>query len=162
MIQRRLSRKATTPGLTKSNKKVLVSACLVGVCCRFDGSQQVRSDVLLKLKGEVTIPICPEQLGGLPTPRIRAEIAGGNGFDVLQGKAQVIDSEGNDVTQYFLKGAKEALKIVRLYKIERAYLKEKSPSCGTKKIVFRKKVKHGPGVTTALLMKEGVEVISVP
>lgn len=113
------------------------------------------------MKGNLIIPVYPEQLGGLPTPRSRSEINGGDGFDVLQGQARVVNSGGKDVTQFFLKGAKETLKIARLNNIKKAYLKERSPSCGTLKIISKKKVKSGPGVTAGLLMERGIEVIGI-
>lgn len=140
--------------------RVLVSACLVGVKSRYDGNQKLRKNLLKKLKGYAIIPVCPEQLGGMSTPRNRSTLVGGNGLDVLRGKARVIDREGKDVTQSFIKGAKEALKIARLNGIQSVYLKEGSPSCGTKQCV-RKTKKSGPGVTTALFLKEGIEVIGV-
>lgn len=148
-------------GRSKSAGGVLISACLAGLCCRFDGSQRLRKSLLESIKGGLMIPICPEQLGGLSTPRGRAEIISGNGFDVLRGRAKVVNSAGLDITLQFLKGAKETLKIARLNKIQIAYLKEKSPSCGTAKIISRKKVKSGPGVTAAFLIKQGIEVIGV-
>lgn len=107
------------------------------------------------------VPVCPEQLGGLSTPRRPAEIIGGDGFDVLRGRAKVIDSAGKDVTAYFLKGAREVLTIVRLNQVTRVYLKEGSPSCGTTQIVFKKKKRSGSGVTAALLIKEGIEVVGI-
>jgi uncharacterized protein YbbK (DUF523 family) len=144
-----------------SAETVLVSACLVGIDCRFDGARRFRKGILEKLKGSVIIPVCPEQMGGLSTPRRPAEITQGTGFDVLQGKAKVLDSSGCDRTAQFLKGARAALRIARLNEVRKAYLKEKSPSCGKGSIVVRRKARPGPGVTAALLMKEGVEVVGV-
>jgi uncharacterized protein YbbK (DUF523 family) len=82
---------------------------LLGIHCRFDGSQQLKRDFLQKLKGILIVPICPEQLGGLSTPRNPSEIVGGNGLDVLKGRVKVMDSGGYDLTQNFLRGAKETL-----------------------------------------------------
>ncbi len=152
---KRSTKQIETPG-------VLISACLVGIHCRFDGSKRPPEGNLEKLKGSVIIPVCPEQLGGLATPRKPAEITQGTGFDVLQEKAKVLDSSGTDITVQFLQGAEAVLKIAHLNGVEKAYLKEKSPSCGKGSIVCRGKVKPGPGVTAALLMKEGIEVIGVP
>lgn len=151
---KRPAKQIETPG-------VLISACLVGIHCRFDGSKRSPKGNLEKLEGAVIIPVCPEQLGGLATPRKPAEITQGTGFDVLQKKAKVVDSSGTDITAQFLQGAKAVLRIARLNGVEKAYLKEKSPSCGTGSIVHRGKVNPGPGVTAALLMKEGLEVIGV-
>jgi uncharacterized protein YbbK (DUF523 family) len=161
MTKRQLSRRTLGPSGPKSDRRVLVSACLLGFHCRFDGSQGLKRDLLEKLRGSLIIPICPEQLGGLSTPRNPSEIVGGNGFDVLQGRAKVIDSVGYDLTQNFLRGAEETLKIAKIDRIQMAYLKERSPSCGTTQIVRRKKKNAGSGVTAALLMKEGIEVIGV-
>ena len=107
------------------------------------------------------VPVCPEQLGGLSTPRNPSEIVGGNGLDVLKGRAKVIDSADHDLTQNFLRGAKETLRIAKMDGIKKAYLKERSPSCGTTQIVYRKKEKSGLGVTAALLMKEGIDVVGI-
>lgn len=96
------------------------------------------------------IPVCPEQLGGLPTPRTAADLVGGDGHDVLTGKAKVINREGIDVTNQFIRGAQQCLTIVRTQGIETAFLKAKSPSCGLKPQV---------GVTAALLIQHGVRVI---
>ena len=161
MVKRQLSKGTSSPSRLKSEKQVLVSACLVGIHCRFDGSQRLKKDFLEKLRGSLIVPICPEQLGGLSTPRKPSEIVRGNGFDVLEGRAKVIDSGGYDLTQNFLRGAKETLRIAKMNKIQKAYLKERSPSCGTTQIVYRKKEKSGSGVTAALLMKEGIDVVGV-
>jgi len=135
MTKRRLSKGTSSLYRQKSEQKVLVSACLLGIHCRFDGSRRLKKDLLRKLKGTLIVPICPEQLGGLSTPRNPSEIVGGNGFDVLKGRAKVIDSADYDLTQNFLRGAKETLKIAKMDRIQRAYLKERSPSCGTTRIV---------------------------
>jgi uncharacterized protein YbbK (DUF523 family) len=150
--------KPKTP--STSNQIVLLSACLSGIESRYDGHHKLRRGLLLKLGECPILPVCPEQLGGLPTPRSRAQIIRGNGSDVLKGKARVVNAQGQDVTVQFIKGAKETLKIVRLNKIKRVFLKEGSPSCGAKRCIRREK-ESGPGVTTALLLKEGIDVIGV-
>jgi len=142
---------------------ILCSACLLGIKCRYDARQKPNRKVLKLAKKKILIPICPEQLGGLETPREPAEIVGGEGKDVLEGKAKVITESGKDVTKNFILGAKEVLKIARILNIKKAILKQKSPSCGNGKIYdgsFSRKVKKGDGVTTALLKKNGIEVIS--
>lgn len=120
----------------------------------------MRRKILKELRGCAIIPVCPEQLGGMSTPRSRSAIINGSGPDVLKGKARVINQEGRDVTHSFIKGAKEALKIARLNQIRIAYLKEGSPSCGTKQCISGIKI-SGPGITTALFLKEGIEVIGI-
>ncbi|MEN6623517.1 MAG: DUF523 domain-containing protein [Smithella sp.] len=135
-----------------------VSACLLGQRCRWDGQFLPREKQLKSLPG--MIPICPEQLGGLEIPREPAQIIGGNGYDVLNDQARVITSSGVDVTGQFIKGAREALKIVRLSKVKIVVLKERSPSCGVHYIYHGKNLVPGMGVTCALLMSEGFEVLS--
>ncbi len=96
------------------------------------------------------MPVCPEQLGGLSTPRPPARIVGGDGFDVLAGRAKVIRrGDGVDVTEAFVRGAKECLKLVEIFGLEKALLKAKSPSCGLMRPV---------GVTAAALLLSGVEI----
>lgn len=97
------------------------------------------------------IPFCPEQLGGLPTPRYPSEIKG----------SQVINDHGQDVTDSFEKGAREALKLCRIYHAKYAVLKEKSPSCGNGQVYdgsFSGRLVEGRGVTADLLIREGIEV----
>jgi len=145
----------------KESGIILVSACLAGFCCRYDGRDNENQDIVTLVKEGKAVPICPEQLGGLPTPRCPAEIVGGNGFDVIAGNARVIARDGKDVTDAFLKGAFEAWKLCRKYNIQEALLKSKSPSCGVYNIydgTFSKRLKEGMGVTAAFLKKNGVRV----
>jgi uncharacterized protein YbbK (DUF523 family) len=109
------------------------------------------------------ILVCPEQLGGLPTPRPEAEIAGGGGEDVLRGVTRVLDVHGNDVTANYLRGARESLKAARLAGSTRAILKARSPSCGKDRVYdgsFSGTLREGTGVTAALFRREGIEVLS--
>jgi len=111
-------------------------------------------------KGDI-IPLCPEQLGGLPTPGEPQEIVGGTGEDVLRGKANVITASGRDVTKNFLRGAKETLRITKSLGVKEAVLKSCSPSCGCGKIydgTFSGKLKDGNGVTAALLKEHGIRI----
>ncbi len=139
---------------------ILVSACLVGVNCRYDGTNIQNVDLLEKIKEEEFVPVCPEQLGGLLTPRPRATIVSGTGKEVITGKAKVIDINGKDVTGEFLKGAHETLKIAHLKKVETAILKEKSPSCGMEFTNSDFKKVGGSGVFAALLKREGIKILS--
>ena len=141
---------------------VLVSACLVGVHCRYDGSDSFNKELLEKLEGTPFVPICPEQLGGLPTPRVPAEIDHGDGHDVLEGEARVINEQGEDVTAHFLQGAQEALRIAVLTGCRRAFLKARSPSCGCGSISRQGEAVQGDGVTAALLKRQGIEVTEIP
>src|SRR3990172_11286281 len=143
------------------SKVVLVSSCLLGIASRYDGRNAKKKKLLESLKGFVLIPICPEQLGGLPTPRRSAEIQKGDGTAVLKSVAKVLDETGADVTARFMKGAKETFKIMRLNKADAIYLKEKSPSCGVTLIKRNGKTVRGMGVTAAYLKSKGVTVKAV-
>lgn len=131
----------------------LCSACLLGIKCRYDGKDCRNEKVIELLKTEVLIPVCPEQLGGLPTPREPAEIVGG----------KVLTRSGKDVTEEFIRGAKETLKIAKLLDVKEAILKQGSPSCGCGRIyngTFSGKTVKGDGVTAAMLKKHGIKVIT--
>ena len=108
----------------------------------------------------IFLPLCPEQLGGLPTPRPPAQIMGGHGGDVLNDRVKVRDANKRDVTRHFLIGAEEVIKVARLMKVKTAIMKETSPSCGVCFIHYDDAVVKGMGVTTALLLREGIRVIS--
>lgn len=131
-------------------EQCLVSACLTGLCTRYDGESKTSTTCLEFLQDKHWIPICPEQLGGLPTPRPAADIVGGDGFDVLAGNAKVIDSNGNDLTSPFIRGAEMVLTIAGAQGIRLCCLKARSPSCA---------VNDKPGVLAALLMKNDIEVL---
>ncbi len=122
----------------------LVSACLTGLKTRYDGKIKSCPKCAMALEGAIWIPICPEQLGGLSTPRIGAELTGGNGRDVLQGRARVIRQDRVDVTGQFIAGAKQVLQIARSQPISAVFLKAESPSCGLNRVL---------GVTAALLQE---------
>jgi uncharacterized protein YbbK (DUF523 family) len=146
-----------------------VSACLLGVRCRYDGESRRDEDVIARCardKRAFIIPVCPEQLGGLPTPRARCEVvrsSGGevgsttlspprgtaSGEDVLEGRARVVGEDGEDRTEQFLRGAEEALRLARLYGARRAILKTNSPSCDPV-----------AGVAAAVLRREGIQIES--
>lgn len=130
----------------------LVSACLLGLKTRYDG-RVISSEACRKAaEGAVTIPVCPEQLGGLSTPRPAADLVGGDGHDVLSGKARVITRGGLDVTESFILGARQVLEIARLHEIIAVFLKAKSPSCG---------LTPKAGVTAALLQAEGYAIVEM-
>ncbi len=134
-----------------SIKKCLVSACLTGLCTRYDGQSKPSPACLRQLTGMHWLPVCPEQLGGLPTPRSPATLTGGDGHAVLAGRARVIDRQGRDVTTHFLQGARMVLAIARAQDIRLCLLKSGSPSCG---------LAPSPGVTAALLIEAGLELLS--
>ena len=145
----------------KKTTLLLVSACLVGIPCRYDGGSCPHDRLqALAAQGDV-LPICPEVSGGLPTPRPPAEIRGGDGGDVLEGRAQVVNIKGKDVTAEFLAGAEKALRIAQRWSIKEAVLKARSPSCGVGQIhdgSFSGRLVEGDGVTAALLKREGIIV----
>lgn len=142
----------------------LVSACLLGVNCNFEGKNWQNPQLIKEFaKGEL-FPICPEVLGGLAVPRVPSEIQGGDGSDVLEGKASVVNLQGIDVTDEFMIGAYDALKIAQAIGAKEALLIEKSPSCGCGIIFdgsFTGKFKEGDGVTAALLKKNGIKVTCI-
>lgn len=143
--------------------KILVSACLAGVPCRFDGKTKTNQVIKQLVREGKAVPVCPEKLGGLPIPRPPAEIISGDGDDVLTSRAKVIDQTGRDVTDQFLKGARETLQIACKLGIKKAVLKARSPSCGLGRIYngsFRKKVRPGNGVTASLLIQHKIEVVT--
>lgn len=142
-------------------ERVLVSMCLLGIGSRYDGKAKAARSLIGKLRGKCVIPVCPEQLGGLPTPREAAGFQGGDGAAVLRGEAKVRTRSGRDVTREFVKGAQEVLKLARLFSAEKAYFKARSPSCGCGKVYFGKELRAGAGVCAALLKANGVEVIEV-
>ncbi|MCK9274745.1 MAG: DUF523 domain-containing protein [Syntrophales bacterium] len=139
---------------------IIVSSCLLGVCCRYDATHSIDRTILSLADLEAIIPVCPEQLGGLTTPRPPAQIVKGSGIDVLMRKAKVIDSENRDVTSNFLTGAEMALLIAQTLKIKKAILKERSPSCGVHYIKKGDLLTKGSGVTTELFRRNGIRVIS--
>jgi uncharacterized protein YbbK (DUF523 family) len=140
-----------------------VSACLLGIRCTWNGGDKYKNDRAIELSRiETLIPVCPEQLGGLSTPRAPQEIQGGAGDDVLNGKCKVTNRDGKDVTREFIKGAEETLKIALQLKIKEFIAKSGSPSCGCGQIYdgsFSGRLIGGDGVTTALLKRNGLRII---
>ena len=144
-----------------SGDGIMISACLLGIHCRYDGRHSACLDLVDFVASRCFMPFCPEQLGGLPTPRAAASIIGGDGRDILSGSARLVDSEGKDVTAAFKRGAREALRLVRLSGSSIAIMKERSPSCGLKTPYCDKPGAMGIGVTAALFESEGIEMIEL-
>lgn len=138
---------------------MLISACLLGIPCRYDGNSKL-CPAILSLENITPIPVCPEQLGGLPTPRTSAYISGGDGKDVLKNMARVMNNEGVDVTGFFMEGALHALEIARIVSAEWAIFKDGSPSCATRCVWSDGRKIPGVGVTTALLLDNGIAVMN--
>jgi uncharacterized protein YbbK (DUF523 family) len=140
---------------------IIVSACLCGINTRYDGKNNLNEKVAGLLKEGKVVLVCPEQLGGLSTPRPVHEIKGGAGAEVLDGFAKVISINGEDRTLNFIKGAEETLKIAKQVGAEAAILKAKSPSCGCGKVYdgsFSKTKIAGNGVTAEMLIRHGIRV----
>jgi len=151
----------------KGRKVLIASACLVGFNCKYNGGSNPCPPLEEAFSKGLVIPLCPEQLGGLPTPRPPAKITQGDGFDVLKGRARVLTVDGSslDVTENFLRGAAESLKAAQRLGRERVVacvMKEKSPSCGVKRIYAFKddSLKEGMGVASALLKSKGFKILS--
>lgn len=142
---------------------ILVSACLAGRACRFDGSDNRDEQVRALVESGRAVLVCPEEDGGLGTPRPPAEIQGGDGASVLAGDARVVTDRGVDVTGAYLAGAQAALEAARRSGATTAILKARSPSCGKGCVydgTFSRTRMDGDGVTTALLQANGIKVIS--
>lgn len=132
-------------------ENILVSACLLGVACRYDGKRKPNEAVIALKEKYNLIPVCPEIMGGLPTPRLPSEIRG----------ETVIMENGEDVTDKYSRGAEETLRLARLFGCGKAVLKEKSPSCGSGRIydgTFSKTLTEGNGVTAGMLLANGIMV----
>jgi len=146
----------------KRPKTILVSSCLLGLDSRYNGICKKNQDVLdfLAANGWTAVPVCPEQLAGLPTPRPATQFANGDGDAVLTGNAVVLNSRGVDMNAAFIKGAEQALTIAGLSNCTLAILRERSPSCGVHEIYRNGSVVPGRGVTTALLRNQGLAIYS--
>jgi uncharacterized protein YbbK (DUF523 family) len=139
---------------------ILISACLLGVNCAYHGGHNLDENLLAGLDPKELVPVCPEQLGGLTTPRDRARLVGGDGEAFWRGKAKVVTLKGRDVSEQYRRGGLETLKIARLTGCSRAILKANSPSCGCAQI-YDEAVSGlipGDGTTAALLKTNGIAV----
>lgn len=147
--------------MIRLERPVLISACLLGKPCRYDGSHRGRADFEKTLEGTRWISVCPETLAGLPIPRPPAEIIGTDGEAVLDGQGRIMDREGHDRTINFLEGARKMLEIAQTNHVAGAILKAKSPSCGKGLIYngsFNGETHPGNGVAAALLLRHGIPV----
>ena len=133
---------------------VIVSACLAGFPCRYDGKAKPCEAVMALVWAGEAIPICPEQLGGLPTPRPPCELKNG----------RAVDNTGADRTAEYCRGAQAALAVARTYGATRALLQKRSPSCGVGWIydgTFSKTLVQGDGITARVLAENGIQVIGI-
>ena len=136
---------------------IFVSACLAGINCKYSGGNNYNEKVFNLVKEGKAIPVCPEQLGGLTTPRNSAEIK------VVNNDTYVVDKEGNDFTVQFEKGAKEVINLAKKLNITKIILQPRSPSCGVGKIYsgnFDGKLIDGNGILADLCIKNGIKVIN--
>lgn len=147
-------------------QRVLVSACLLGQPVRYDGGTVATEGGILarwQMEGRI-VPMCPEMAGGLPVPRLPAEIHGeGGGAAVLRNAARVVEHHGHDVTEAFVRGAQRALEVAQEAGVQVAVLTERSPSCGSAFLydgTFSTQLQPGEGVTAALLRQHGIRVFS--
>lgn len=140
---------------------IVNSACLLGINCRYDGGNCLTKQARELVGCEEVVPVCPEQLGGLSTPRSCADITIGSGQDVLAGRSTVLTRDGADVTQEFIKRAQEAVQIARLFGVRKGVLKQRSPSCGCGQICPGDRVVAGDGVTADFLKREGIPLLSL-
>lgn len=144
----------------------LISACLLGIPCQYNGQVAkicLQDSEIEALKYHL-VPVCPEQLSGLPTPRKPVEIQGGDGLDVLSGTARVISEDGEDFTEQFIQGAKNVLTIARLVKADKMITQFRSPSCSCHKIydgTFSHTLHNGMGVCAALLHKKNILLLDI-
>jgi uncharacterized protein YbbK (DUF523 family) len=144
-------------------KLILVSSCLLGIYSKYDGGSNVQELLAKYIKRGKYLPVCPEQLGGLATPRQPVEIAGGCGADVLAGLCSAITKAGDNVSMPFIRGAQEVAAIARTFPVTAAIFKERSPSCGVNLIYdgsFNHITKAGQGVTAALLKQLNIPLYS--
>lgn len=143
---------------------VLVSACLAGVPCRYDGRAKPDDGVVAEVEAGRAVAACAEVLGGMDTPRLPAEIVGGDGHDVLDGVAVVRTVDGEDVTAEFVRGATQVADLAAEHGVRTAVLQARSPSCGCERIYdgsHSGALTDGDGVVAALLKRRGIEVTSV-
>lgn len=142
---------------------ILVSSCLAGLEVRYNGTHSLENKIRKLVDEKKAVTVCPELLGGFLTPREPAEVTGGDGADVLDGMAKVVEKSGKDVTELYIKGAYAALEQALKLNATIVVLKENSPSCGSSLIYngeFNGKKRAGDGVASALLKRNGFTVIS--
>ena len=146
--------------MTESTRTI-VSACLAGAACRYDGRSKPDPEIVAAVQRGDMIPLCAEVLGDLPTPRPAAEIVGGDGSAVLDGSARVLTITGTDVTREFVAGAERVADAAVALDARHAILQDRSPSCGCGRIYdgsFTGEIVEGDGVTAAALARRGITI----
>lgn len=143
---------------TENSIPVLVSACLAGQRCRYNGKDKLNATLMHSLRDRMMVTYCPEEAGGLGTPRPQAGIERGAGAEVLDGASRVVTETGEDVTDAFLRGARGALELAQRHDISEAFLKARSPSCGCGQVSRFGNLGRGNGVAAELLLRNGIRV----
>lgn len=141
---------------------LIISACLCGIDCTYNGKNNRNPIFEELLRSGQALPVCPEQLGGLETPRTAAEIIGGAGQEVLAGQARVMTRQGTEVSAKYIRGAEQTLKIAQTVDPELVVFKSRSPACGVGAIYdgnFSSRLKEGDGVAAALLKRHGFKIV---
>jgi uncharacterized protein YbbK (DUF523 family) len=149
------------PSPKKYHYKFLVSACLAGVKCAYDGKARPNAAVKELVENKLALAVCPEMLGGMGSPRERCEISGGDGDDVIEDGAIVMTRSGRNVSRQALLGARRALGTAKKHGIRSAIMKSNSPSCGYGRIydgTFSGSLRNGAGVTASLLRRNGIKI----
>jgi len=141
---------------------VLVSSCLLGLATRYDGTDNRCAALIdyLQRHDLIPIPVCPEQLAGLPTPRPKSWFTAGTGVEVIGGEGNLCNEQGDDLGNSFRQGAEQSLKLALLTNCQQAILKQRSPSCGSREVHQNGRIVPGMGVTAALLAQHGIELLS--
>ena len=143
------------------SQPIAISACLLGIPCRYNNQGKSDQEAITIFVNNRCIAICPETMASLPTPRPACEINQGDGHDVLSGQAKVVDKDGHDYSEDFIKGAKKCLDIIKKAGVKEVILKSGSPSCGAVNIYdgsFSGHQKKGQGVFAALLQEHGIRI----
>jgi uncharacterized protein YbbK (DUF523 family) len=140
--------------------RYIVSACLIGKHCRYNGEDKAHAGVLRFLRGKRYVAVCPEMLAGWGVPRPPVEFHGGGAAELAEGEARIVDNRGRDRTPSLMRGIKKALAKARSLGVRGAVLKERSPSCGVHKVYQNGELTRGQGLFTYWLRKHGVEVRS--
>jgi uncharacterized protein YbbK (DUF523 family) len=146
--------------MIKYRQMIIVSACLAGFNTRYDRTNCGHPEIIELVASGKAIPLCPEQLGGLPTPRPAINFVDGDGNDLMRGKKGVraVGIDGIDYSQNLINGANEVLRVAKMFNIKKAILKDGSPSCGVFKVWVNNRKVEGCGVTTALLKKNAIMI----
>ncbi len=135
-----------------------VSLCLLGIPCRYNGGHKRMKGLERFLERFSPVPFCPEQLAGLPTPRVPVQFYGGDARAVLEGRARLIDEKGKDLTELYITGCERALRLITLLGLKKLFLKEKSPCCGVNVVWVEGRTTEGTGLLRALIEGRGLDI----